>query len=84
MKLVVMGTSGVILRKWNHLVEHEVGGLVGDEAFPVQVLAMNAGFADLAGRLDLAPVRVRVAPERGPPGVIEVIQRRIAIAAATG
>ncbi len=45
---------------------------------------MDAGLADLAGRLNLAPVGIGVAPERGPPGLIEFIQRGIAIAQPIG
>ncbi len=72
------------LAQRDHLVEHEVGGLVGDETFPIQVVAVDAGLADLAGRLDLAPVGVGVAPERGPPGLVEVVQRSVAGAQPLG
>ena len=51
----------------------EVGGPVGDEALPVEDEPVEAR----VDALDLAPVRVAVRPEAGPPGVVELVERAV-------
>ena len=59
------------------LSPHEVGRLVGDEALPVEVQPVHRRLADGGGRIDLRPVGDGVAPEAGPPGVVERIERAV-------
>ena len=50
---------------------HEVDGLVGDEAPPVEVQAVGAVFAVGRGAFDLVKVRKFMGPELGVPGAVE-------------
>ena len=51
--------------------------LLGGEALPIELLRMHGLLADGGGRFDLRPVGIGVAPERGPPGLIERVQRAV-------
>ena len=56
----------------------EIGYLGGVKASPVEIQAMNGGFALRRRGLNLRPVAVGVAPEVAPPGVVQRLQRLIA------
>ena len=52
----------------------EIHRAVRDKAAPVNYLAVHEHLPARRGRLDLFPVRIRMAPETGPPGVVERVE----------
>ncbi|MMZ62789.1 hypothetical protein D1872_250100 [compost metagenome] len=56
---------------------HEIQGLIRHKPPPIQIHAVYRIFPMRGRRLDLRPVGIRVAPERGPPLFVQVIERAV-------
>ena len=50
----------------------KIGHIPGSKAFPFQIQSHNAAFSVGKGRLNLGKAAVAVAPEGGPPGLVEL------------
>ena len=55
----------------------EVLDLMAHKTFPVQIQAMQPAFPIWHRAVDLGPVRIGMAPEGSPPGMVQIIQRLV-------
>ena len=53
-----------------NLLAHEIHGLAGYKALPIQIQSMDARLPPGRGRDDLVPIRILFGPKSGPIGLV--------------